>query len=96
MSKNKKTSYNKDTMKTLDAKALQARKDNLHAEFEKKKKHVLAIEKVIVEASQKKEEVIGEMNKLIGAYGEITELERSIGIEPKSPKLPEKVRADLQ
>ncbi len=67
-------------MKTLDAKSLKAKKENLHAQFEVAKKNAVAYENAIAKASVKRDEWLNEMTKLQGAHKAITELEKEIGV----------------
>lgn len=90
MSKKSTAEYNKDTMKTLDAKALKARKDNLHAEYEKEKVSVAQIDQVIAKANEKRQSHLSKMVALEGAYQQIEELEKAIGIDPLSTRLEER------
>lgn len=85
MSKKSTVSYNKDTMKTLDAKALKAKKDNLQAEFEKEKRQALAYEDIIAKANEKRSKCLDRMTQLQGAYKAVEELERQIGVKPALP-----------
>lgn len=85
MSKKSTAEYNKNTMKTLDAKALKAKKDNLQAEFEKEKKRALSYEDLIKKANEKRDEALDKMTQLQGAYKAIEELERQIGVKPTLP-----------
>lgn len=82
MSKKSTPEYNKGTMKTLDAKALKAKKDNLQADFEKEKKNALQCEAVIANANKKREGHLEKMSQLQGAYKAIEDLEKSIGVLP--------------
>lgn len=86
MSKKSSASYNKGTMKTLDAKALKARKDNLHADFEKEKQEALKCEKLIEGATKKRNGHLDKMNALKAAFTEIEQLEKAIGIDPLSTR----------
>lgn len=86
MSKSQEKRYNKETMKTLDAKALKARKDNLHAEFEREKQEALKYEKIVEAASKKRDQHLEKMSKLQAAHSEIEELEKQIGIDPLSTR----------
>lgn len=85
MSKKSTALYNKDTMKTLDARALKAKKDNLQAEFEKAKKTALSYEELIAKANEKRTACLEKMSQLQGAYKAIEELERQIGVKPELP-----------
>lgn len=84
--KKSSTRYTKDTMKTLDAKALKARKDNLQAEFDSEKAHAVKYAKIIEEATKKRGEHIDKMNDAKAAFDEIERLEKSIGIDPLSTR----------
>lgn len=86
MSKKSSTGYTKGTMKTLDAKALKARKDNLHAEFEREKAEAAKYEQVMKAAQKKRQDHIVKMSDLMAKHAEIEELERSIGIDPLSTR----------
>lgn len=90
MSKKSTGEYNKGTMKTLDAKALKAKKDNLQAEFEKEKKLALQCEQFIAKANKKREGHLEKMSQLQGAYKAIEDLEKSIGVKlpAKGPEKP--------
>lgn len=74
-------------MKTLDAKALKAKKDNLLAEFEVAKKNALAYEQTIAKANEKRGEWLEKMSQLQGAFKAVTELEKQIGVTPKEEAL---------
>lgn len=67
-------------MKTLDAKTLKAKKENLHAQFEEAKKNAVAYENAITKAGAKRDEWIEKMSQLQGAYKTIVELEKEIGV----------------
>lgn len=86
MSKKSSTRYTKGTMKTLDAKALKARKDNLQAEFDREKGEALKCSKIIEQATKKRDAHIGKMNDSKAAFEEIERLEKSIGIDPLSTR----------
>jgi hypothetical protein len=81
MSKKSTPEYNKGTMKTLDAKALKAKKDNLQAEFESEKRQALACEDLVAKATKKREGHLEKMSQLQGAYKAIEDLEKSIGVK---------------
>lgn len=78
MLKKSTVSYNKDTMKTLDAKAIKTHKENLHAEFEEIKNKAVAYEKARAQCLER-------MSQLQGAYKAMEDLERLIGITPSLP-----------
>lgn len=88
MSKKSTAEYNKATMKTLDAKALKAKKDNLQAEFEREKKAAVQCEQIIEKVGKKREGHLEKMSQLQGAYKAIEDLEKQIGVKPEP--LPEK------
>lgn len=85
MSKKSIAEYNENTMKTLDAKALKVKKDNLHAEFEKEKAQAVSYEQLIASVNKKRSVCLENMTKLKGAYRVIEDLERQIGIKPSLP-----------
>lgn len=85
MSNHKQEAYNKSTMKTLDAKALRAHKENLHAEFEKVKAEAVMHEGVIEEANKNRAKCLEKMAQLKGAYKAVEDLERQIGVKPTLP-----------
>lgn len=78
MLKKSTVSYNKDTMKTLDAKAIKTHKENLHAEFEEIKNKAVAYEKARAQCLER-------MSQLQGAYKAMEDLERQIGVKPTLP-----------
>lgn len=65
-------------MKTLDAKTLRAKKENLHTQFEAEKKKAVAYENARAQCLEK-------MSQLQGAYKAIEDLERQIGVTPSLP-----------
>lgn len=85
MSKKSTAEYNKSIMKTLDAKALKAKKDNLHAEFEKEKAQAVSYEQLIASVNEKRNVCLEKMSQLQGAYKAVEDLERQIGITPSLP-----------
>ncbi len=85
MSKKSTAEYNKSIMKTLDAKALKAKKDNLHAEFEKEKAQAVSYEQLIASVNEKRNVCLEKMSQLQGAYKAVEDLERLIGITPSLP-----------
>lgn len=87
MLKKSTTSYNKHNMKTLDAKALKTKKENLHAQFEIAKKNALAYENAIAKANEKRGEWLEKMAQLQGAYQAVTDLEKQIGVTPEKETL---------
>lgn len=72
-------------MKTLDAEALKAHKENLHAEFEKVKAEAVSYEEIIATAQKKKAVCLEKMTELKGGFKAITALEKEIGIKPTLP-----------
>lgn len=65
-------------MKTLDAKTIKEKKENLHAQFEDAKKKAVAHEKA-------RAQYLEEMTRLQGAYKAMVELEKEMGIDPQLP-----------
>ena len=82
MLKNTNQLYTKGIMKTLDAHALKAHKENLHAEFEKVKAEAVSYENLIQTAQEKRTACIGKMAELKGAFKTISDLERQLGVTP--------------
>lgn len=72
-------------MKTLDAKALKLKKDNLHAEFEKEKKRAVQYDELIAKATKSRDECLDKMSSLQGAYKVVEDLEKQIGVKPQLP-----------
>lgn len=65
-------------MKTLDAKTIKAKKENLRVQFEEAKKKALAYEKARAQCLDK-------MSQLQGAYKAMEELEKDLGVKPELP-----------
>lgn len=65
-------------MKTLDAKAIKAHKENLHTQFEEVKQKAVAYENARAQCLEK-------MTQLQGAYKAMEDLERQLGVEPQLP-----------
>ncbi len=86
MPKKSSPRYTKDTMKTLDAKALKARKDNLQAEFDREKAEALKCTKIVEGATKQRDKHLAKMDDAKAAYNEIERLEKSIGIDPLSTR----------
>lgn len=76
-------------MKTLDAKTLKARKDNLHAEYEAEKQKISKIDAAAAQLSKNREAHVAKMVALEGAYQEIEKLEKELGIDPLSTRVQE-------
>ncbi len=72
-------------MKTLDAIALKAHKENLHAEFEKVKGEAVSYEQLIETAQKKRAVCLQKMTELRGAFKTISDLEKQIGVEQSLP-----------
>lgn len=72
-------------MKTLDAKTLKAKKENLHAQFEAVKKRGAMFEKAMLDAQREYQKCANELTRLSGAYKAIEDLEKELGVGTSLP-----------
>jgi len=75
MSKKAKTPYNKGTMKTLNAKTIKAKKDNLHKRFQELKEAGKEQEKIRDGAVENLTKILNEMASIQASYATLEELE---------------------
>lgn len=73
-------------MKTLNAKTLKAKKDNLRAKFESIKKEAKKYDDIAAEALKKRDEMLGELSSLQGAFKVVEDLEKELGLSGETTK----------